>query len=98
MAFTTALEAYADTLNTKHSAIYLIVHYIAFSQDYNLTSHSTQIVCVNFIHEWRNYISMSIRAAVFCENFHDNFIYFCLFAPILSGFWISNAYLILVYY
>ena len=24
-----------------------------FSQDYDLASHTTHIVCVNFIHEWR---------------------------------------------
>ena len=23
------------------------------SQDYDLTSHTTYVVCVNFIHEWR---------------------------------------------
>ena len=25
-----------------------------FSQDYDLASHTTYVVCVNFIHKWRN--------------------------------------------
>ena len=36
-----------------------------FSQVYNLYSHRTYVVCVNFMHGWRD----------FWEAFHGNFIY-----------------------
>ena len=42
----------------------------SFSQDYGLGSHTTHIVCVNFIREWRD-----LQFNSFEEIFHGSFIY-----------------------
>ena len=47
-----------------------------FSQDYGLASHTTHVVCVNFIREWRvlqfNVVS---ELQIFETLFHGWFIY-----------------------
>ena len=50
-----------------------------FSQDYGLASHTTHVVCVNFIHQWQ--FNVDSERQIFEKLFHDRFIYsqsFCL--------------------
>ena len=53
-----------------------------FGQDYDLASPVTYVVCVNFIHEWRDQqFKVDSETQFFLEAFHGNFIYsqsFCL--------------------
>ena len=47
-----------------------------FSQDYNLAFHSTYVVCVNFIHEYRDLqFKVDYDRQFFEKNFSGNFIY-----------------------
>ena len=47
-----------------------------FSQDYELASHTTYVVCINFIHKWRDLQFKSrLRKTDFWEAFHGSCIY-----------------------
>ena len=47
-----------------------------FSQDYDLVSHTTYVVCANFIHEWRDLqFKVHSERQIFEKPFHGNFIY-----------------------
>ena len=47
-----------------------------FSQDYSLASHTTHVVCVNFIREWRDIqFNVDSERQIFEKLFHGNFIY-----------------------
>ena len=46
-----------------------------FSQDYGLASQSTHVVCVNFIHEWRDLqFNVDFERQIFEKLSHDRFI------------------------
>ena len=46
-----------------------------FSQDYDLASRTTNVVCFNFIHKWRDLkFYKRLRTTDFWEVFHSNFI------------------------
>ena len=63
---------------SKKCATYLIGHYNPSVRIVNLISHTTYVVCVNFIHKWRDlqFKVDSERQIFFWETFHSNFIYF----------------------
>ena len=47
-----------------------------FNQDYGLAFHSTHVVCVNFIREWRNLqFNVDSERQIFEKLFHGRFIY-----------------------
>ena len=47
-----------------------------FNQDYCLASHTSPVVCANFICEWRDlYFLHWLRITDFWETFHGNYIY-----------------------
>ena len=47
-----------------------------FSQDYGLASHSTHVVCVNFIREWRHLqFNVDSERQIFENLFHGRFIH-----------------------
>ena len=47
-----------------------------FSQDYGLASHTTHVVCINFIHEWRDLqFNVDSERQIFKKLFHGSFIY-----------------------
>ena len=47
-----------------------------FSQNYALASHTIYVVCVNFMHEWRNLkFEVDFKRQSFGQNFQCNFIY-----------------------
>ena len=47
-----------------------------FTQDYGLASHTTYIVCVNFIHEWRLLqFNVDSERQISEKLFHGRFIY-----------------------
>ena len=53
---------------------YLIVHYNPSVRIINLVSHITYVVCVNFIHKWRNLqFQVDSEWQIFWETFHGNF-------------------------
>ena len=54
-----------------------------FSQDYDLASHTTYVVCVHFRHEWCDLHECRLRTTAFWGTFHCKFIYFLRF-PILN--------------
>ena len=42
----------------------------------DLVSHTTFVVCVNFIHKWRDLqFKVDSEQKIFCETFHGNFFY-----------------------
>ena len=44
-------------LQIQYTKTYIRIHnwpLQTFSQDYGLASHTTYVVCVNFIHKWRD--------------------------------------------
>ena len=47
-----------------------------FSQDYDLASHITHVVCIHFIHEWQGLqIKVDSKLQIFEKLFLGNFIY-----------------------
>ena len=47
-----------------------------FSQDYDLDSHTTCVMCVNFIHEWLDIqFNVDFERQVLEKLFHGNCIY-----------------------
>ena len=54
-----------------------------FSQDYSLASHTTHVVCVNFIREWRDLqFNVDSERHIFQKLFHRRFIYSALLPEI----------------
>ena len=55
---------------------YIINHYNPSVRIIDLVSHTTNVVCVNFIHKWRDLLfKVDSEQQIFWETFHDNFIY-----------------------
>ena len=56
---------------------YIIGHYDPSIRIIDLVSHITYVVCVNFIHKWRDLqFKVDFERQIFWETFHGNFIYF----------------------
>ena len=64
------IQMYTDGTNL-YIHTYIIGHY--FTQDCDLTSHTTYVVCVNFIHEDLELRIVS-KQQIFWETSHGNFI------------------------
>ena len=62
-----------------HMFLYLHIHNWSlhpFSQDYELSSHTTYVVCVNLIHSQRDLqFKVESERQIFWETFHAKFIY-----------------------
>ena len=59
---------------TEHT--YIIGRYNPLVRIIDLVSHITYVMCVNFIHKWRDLqFKVDSKRQVFCETFHGNFIY-----------------------
>ena len=60
------------------SCTYIIGHYNPSVRIIDLVSHTTYVVCVNFLHKWRDlqFKVDSERQIFFWETFHGNFTYF----------------------
>ena len=55
---------------------YIIGHYNPSVRIIDLVSHTTYVVCVNFIHKWRDLqFKVDSERQIFWESFHSNFIY-----------------------
>ena len=55
---------------------YIISHYSPSVRIIDLVSHTTNVVCVNFVHKWRNLqFKVDSERQIFWETFHGNFIY-----------------------
>ena len=55
---------------------YIIGHYNPSIRIIDLVSHSTYVVCVNFIHKWRDLqFKVDFKRQIFWETFRDNFIF-----------------------
>ena len=55
---------------------YIIGHYNPSIRIIDLASHSTYVVCVNFIQKWRNLqFKVDSERQIFWETFQCNFIY-----------------------
>ena len=58
----------------KYIHTYIIGHYNPSVQIIDLVSHTTYIVCVNFIHKWRDLqFKVDSERQIFWETFHGNF-------------------------
>ena len=68
--------------NPTHTCIYVHTYIYNwplqfFSQDYGLASHTTHVVCVNFIRKWRQLqFVVDSERKILKKAFHGNFIYF----------------------
>ena len=63
--------------NNKYIQTYIIAHYNPSVRIIDLVSHTTYVVCVNFIHNWRDLqFKVDSERQIFWETFHGNFIYF----------------------
>ena len=60
-----------------HTHVYIHNLFITpLSQDCDLASHTTYIVCVNFIHKWRDLqFKVVSERQIFEKLFHGNLIY-----------------------
>ena len=55
---------------------YIIGHYNPSVRIIDLVSHTTYVVCVNFIHKWQDLqFKLNSERQIFWETFHGNFIY-----------------------
>ena len=55
--------------------LYIIGHYNPSVRIIDLVSHTTYVVCVNFIHKWRDLqFKVDSERQIFWETFHGNFI------------------------
>ena len=54
-----------------------------FSQDYNLASKTTYVMCVNFIHKWRE--TYSLKSTLNDRFFEEPFMAILLMADIFSA-------------
>ena len=61
---------------------YIIDHYKPSVRIIDLVSHTTYVMCVNFIHKWR-YLQFKVDSErqIFWETFHDNFNLLSEFFP-----------------
>ena len=54
----------------------MFIHYIHSIRINDLVSHTTYVVCINFIHKWRDLqFKIDSKRQIFCETFHGKFIY-----------------------
>ena len=61
---------------------YTIGHYNPSVRIIDLVSHTTYVVCVNFIHKWRDLLfTVDSERQIFRETFHDNFYLLSEFLP-----------------
>ena len=59
-----------------HTSIYVINHYNLSVSIIDLVSHTTYVVCVNFVHRWRELqFKVGSEPQIFWESFNCNFIY-----------------------
>ena len=59
-----------------HIHIYINGHYNPSVRIIDLVSHTTYVVNVNFLHEWRDLnFKVDSEQQIFWETFHGNFIY-----------------------
>ena len=82
------------TVHSGYTYIYIIGHYNPSVRTIDLVSHTTCVVCVNFIHKWRDLqFKVDSKRQIFWHFFHGNFIYsqsfhrrntFCIFV-LMSG-------------
>ena len=56
-------------------------HYNPSVRIIDLVSYTTYVVCVNFIHKWRDLQFKVDSEQQIWETFHGNFIYFSEFLP-----------------
>ena len=55
---------------------YIIGHYNPSVWIIDVVSHTTYVVCVNFIHKWRDLqFKVDSERQIYWETFHGNFIY-----------------------
>ena len=65
-----------------HIHTYIIGHYNPSVRIIDLVSHTTYVVCVNFIHKWRDLqFKVDSERQIFWETFYGNFIYSQEFLP-----------------
>ena len=61
---------------------YIIGHYNPSVRIIELVSHTTYVVCVNFIHKWRDLqFKVDSERQIFWETFHGNFFLLSEFFP-----------------
>ena len=61
---------------------YIIGHYNPSAKIIDLVSHTTYVVCVNFIHKWRDLqFTVDSERHIFWKTFHGNFILLSEFLP-----------------
>ena len=67
------------TSTYRHTYIHTYVHWSLqpFSQDFGLASHTTHIVCVNFIRDWRDLpFNVDFERQIFEKLFHGRFLFY----------------------
>ena len=77
-----AIQEYSRPIKSKISRLtYIIGYYNPSVRIIDLVSHTIYVVCVNFIHKWRDpQFKVDSDRQIFWETFHDNFIYSQSFA------------------
>ena len=76
------LEKRHTRTNQKTTTVYPIIYIHnwslqSFSQDYDLASHTTYVVCINFIHKWRDLqFKFDFERQIFEKILHGDFIDF----------------------
>ena len=83
IAFLNGKSKSAETCG-KHTHLYIYLHnwsLQSFSQDYDLASHTTNVACVNFIHEQRDLQFKSIPSDRFSGNSLQQFYLLSEFLP-----------------
>ena len=72
-------------MTSNHSSYiytYIICHCNPSIRIIDLVSHTTYVVCVNFIHMWRDLqFKVHSERQIFWETFHDNFYLLSEFLP-----------------
>ena len=75
---------YLSNLTLSFSPVhtYIIGHYNPSVRIIDLVSHATYVVCVNFIHQWRDLqFKVDSERQIFWETFHRNFYLLSEFLP-----------------
>ena len=63
-------------INISHIRTYIIGYYNPSVRIIDLVSHTTYVVCVNFIHKWRDLLfKVDSERQIFWETFHGNFLF-----------------------
>ena len=66
----------------RYCNTYIIGHYNPSARIIDLVSHSAYVVCVNFIHKWRDLqFNVDSERQIFWETFHGNFYLLSEFFP-----------------